>query len=48
MSDLFSTLTTNLSICYLSDNLVKSSSVMSFPVLSAQIFVFSLDLLWYF
>ena len=48
MNDLFSILTTSLCIRYLSDNLKKSSLVMSFHMLASQIFVFSLDLLWYF
>ena len=43
MNGLFSTWTTSLCIHYLSNNLKKSSWVMSFPVLSLQIFVFLLN-----
>ena len=39
MDDLLSALTTSLCILYLSDNQKKSFWVMSFRVLSAQIFV---------
>ena len=42
MNYMFSTLITSLCIRYLSNNLKKSSKVMSFPVLSFKIFVFLL------
>ena len=46
MNDLLTTLTTNLCIRYLSNNLKKSFWVMSFCVVTSNIYVFS-QFIWY-